>query len=132
MPILPPELLDLVYHYVELLNEFTNLPNPRSVRKLVQKSDARVLGLLGSVMRLPGSRDGVRFRLQLEDFQFYFRLSAGTRNFLRDQLQWMGVREPNTARLVWLFLMRGLVHNRQFRPMFTNSLYVRLSAFLAP
>ena len=129
MAVLPPDLLAVVYHYVELLDEFTDLPNIRSVRKLVQKSDARVLGLLGSVMRLPGSSHGVRFRLQLEDFQFYFRLSAGTRLFLREQLQWMGVREPNTARMLWLFLMRGLVHT-QFRYLFTNSLYVRLSAFL--
>jgi len=130
MAILPPVLLDLVYHYVDLLNACSDLPKLKSVRKLVHKSDQRVLGLLGSVMRLPGSGDGVRFRLVMEDFEFYFRLSAGTRLFLREQLRWMGVREPHTARVIWLMLMKGLVHNPRFGRLFTNSLYVRLSAFL--
>ena len=131
MSILPDELLELVFHYLDLLNECSDLPKMKSVRKLVQKSDSRVLGLLGSVMRLPGSSDGVRFRLVMEDFEFYFRLSTATRMFLREQLQWMGCREPYTARLIWLMLMKGLVHHPKFRPVFTGSLFVRLSAFLA-
>ena len=129
--ILPPELLDVVFHYLDLLNECSDLPNRKSVIKLVQKSDRRVLGLLGSVMRLPGSGGGVRFRLVMEDFEFYFQLSPATRAFLREQMQWMGVREPYTAKVIWLMLMKGLVHHPRFRSLFTNSLYVRLSSHLA-
>ncbi len=127
---LPLEVEQLIYEYLECINDYLDLPSKRSIRRLVFKSNEYVLHSLGFVLDLP-TEDFIRMRYRImidHNFTFYFHLSPLQRIRLIHMIERGMVIDKSTSFLIWIFIMRKprLLDHPDFRDMFANSLIVVL------
>ena len=133
---LPREIVNLIDQYVDELNEFTDLPDTKKVRKLIRRTNGVVLTLLGEALGLNAVYlTNLRYKLRLnDDFTFYFTLGDPQRVFLIGQLQHAIATNPFVSAMIWIFIVRkpALVTYPEYRQMFANSLYCKLMCYLNP
>jgi len=133
---LPVDILSLIYSMVDSMNEYSDLPKKRAIAKLVDKTNDFVLNCLGEVlaMTLP-EVDMMRFRIQTNsDFIFYFRFSLPQRTRMINLLREAISQNIHVARLIWLFIMNDPPLSRypEYKQIFTDGLFCRLTCFLVP
>ena len=126
---LPKVVLELIDLYVDSMNEFSNLPSLKSVRRIVKLTDQYVLDLLGNVL---GPFGGIRFRLIYDNFTFFFQLNSTQRTRLIRKLQLSMAMNIHVSRLIWLMVVRKpiLVEYPEFQKLFSACLYCRLMSYL--
>ena len=126
---LPTVITDLIFAYLEAMNEYTDLPPLNSVKRLVKRSDSFVMNTLGFVLGMPvPDLIRLRYRVLLDnDFVFYFRLSFTQRNRLIHLLKNGIVGHRATACLVWIMLMGpNLLRHQEYKDIFMRSLLIKL------
>ena len=121
---------------VDSMNEYSDLPQLQAVHRLVEKTNDYVLSCLGSILGMPGPDvESVRFRLQTNaDFIFYFRFNLLQRTRMVHMLRESISRNIHVARLTWVMFLNAPPLNNypEFRKLFTDSLFCRLTCFLMP
>ena len=133
---LPSDIIDLIYQMVDSMNEFTDLPSLRAVKKIVNKTDDFVLSCLGIVLNMQTpALNMMRFQIRTNsDFIFYFRFSSLQRARMITLLQEAISQDRDVSRLIWLFVIRtpALSGYDEYKRLFTNGLYCRIMCFLMP
>lgn len=105
---LPKVILDLIDDYVAAMDEGSDLPSLRAVRKLIKRSNLFVMNTLTFVLQMPRAlilRN--RYWIELDrNFMFYFQLSPMQRIRLLHLLKNSVATDVHCANLIWLFIVR--------------------------
>ena len=125
---IPKEIEELIFAYLDAINEGTSLPSIESVQKLISRSDVFTMNTLGFVMGI-ATNELLRIRCRVmlnRDFVFYFNLSPMQRQrFIRNLKEGI-VNNSATASLVWLFLLGPKLNKYpEYYSLFTASLLVK-------
>jgi len=117
---LPKVILDLIDDYVAAMDEGSDLPSLRAVRKLIKRSNLFVMNTLTFVLQMPRAlilRN--RYWIELDrNFMFYFQLSPMQRIRLLHLLKNSVATDVHCANLIWLFIVRDpplRLHPEYFR-----------------
>jgi len=123
---LPKVCEDLIFEYLEQLNNFTDLPSKKAVARLISYSNSHVLDCLGNVLRMTQSEVAhLHYRLVIErDFFFHFNLGLAGRAKLLFVLNRAIFNNFHCSSLVWMFVRRkpSLLEYRDYAKMFWESL----------
>ena len=127
---LPTCVINLILSYMNAMNEFTDLPQKLSIFRLVQESDMFVLNTVDKVSRtLAGHVHRDYYCLKIRGhMQYYFVLSPVQKIKLYHLLQRAMYEHSATARMLWVFLDRGLYKQDDYAVMFEKSLLVMMFA----
>ena len=133
---LPTDILALIYHMLDSMNEYSDLPPRRAIKRLVEHTNDFVLTCLGEVLGMQTPDVHVmRFRLQTNaDFIFYFRFSIQQRTRMIALLREAISQNTYVSRLIWIYVVRKppLTKYPEYKRLFTNGLFCRLVCFLVP
>jgi len=104
-----PECVEtLIFAYLDSINAYSDLPSLEAVQKLIKRTNAWVMNILGYVlgMRLD-DLIRMRYRILLDhDFVFYFRLGALQRLRLIRLLKRGTATNVHVANLIWIFCIK--------------------------
>ena len=105
----PSDILALIYEMLDSMNEYSDLPPRRAVRRLVDKTNDFVLNCLGEVLGMQTPDVQVmRFSLQTNaDFIFYFRFSLQQRTRMIALLREAISQNTYVSRLIWIYISCG-------------------------
>ena len=125
---LPLDVEDLIYHYLDLLNAFTDLPKKKHLKKLIARSDQFCMNCLAFVLNQQATQFRFRYRVCLNNIFFYFRLDAIQRIHLKQLLQRGSVTNFACCTLVWIFVLRqpNLCDYASYRKLFLRSVLCQL------
>ena len=128
---LPNDIISIIDSYVDAMNEWSNLPSMKAVKRLIKRSDDHVLELLGFTLGMPYIH-GPRFRLIFDNFTFFFQLHPLQRIWLKRKLKLAISQNKYISRLIWIMVVKhpALVNYSDFQRLFSNSLYCRLMSYL--
>ena len=133
---LPTDILALIYQMLDSMNEYSDLPPRRAIKRLVEHTNDFVLTCLGEVLGMQTPDVHVmRFRLQTNaDFIFYFRFSIQQRTRMIALLREAISQNTYVSRLIWIYVVRKppLTKYPEYKRLFTNGLFCRLVCFLVP
>lgn len=125
----PKEIEDLIFEYMDSMNQYSNLPELSAIKRLVKQCDLCVLDILGNVLSVPIQENRNAYRLVLDrHFSFHFRLGIVGRSRLLHLLHVAATTNPACARLVWLFIKHpvDLSIYPEYASLFFNSLFCRI------
>ena len=73
---LPLVIKEIIFEYLDSIEEYSNLPKIRAIKRLIQKSDLHVLDTLGIVLQLTTHEiNMLHYRLVIEE-QYFFILDS--------------------------------------------------------
>ena len=131
---LPKVILDIIDSYVQEMNDYTDLPTPRAVRRLMDHCDRFVIQQLGGVLGMPSSEvNRLRFRLEMRgEFVFYFHMSVTQRLHMLDILQRAVETDRHISCMTWIYLEKEpkLIYSPLYRGIFRDGLFCRLMEYL--
>ena len=131
---LPKVILDIIDSYVQEMNDYTDLPTPRAVRRLMDHCDRFVIQQLGGVLGMPSSEvNRLRFRLEMRgEFVFYFHMSVTQRLHMLDILQRAVETDRHISCMTWIYLEKEpkLIYSPLYREIFRDGLFCRLMEYL--
>ena len=127
---LPGDIQNIIFEYVDSMNAFTDLPKKSAILKLIAKSDMHVLDTLGIVLQLTTHEMNLmNYRLVIEEqFYFHFRLGVLGRARLFACLNRSVYKNSACSRLVWLFIKRtpSLMKYPSYARLFHKSLLCKI------
>ena len=131
---LPDVILEIIDSYVDSMNQYSNLPSLKSVRKLMDRCDHHVLQLLGKVLGMPTDEVmRLRFRLEMQgEFIFYFHMSSSQRDLMINMLERSVHVNKNMSFLTWIFLQKKpiLIEIPCYKKLFRDGLFCRLMEYM--
>ena len=126
-----PECVEtLIFAYLDSMNAYSDLPSLQAVKKLIKRTNAWVMNILGYVLGMRMD-DLVRMRYRIlldHDFVFYFRLGPLQRLRLIRLLERGCATNVHVANLIWIFCVRTppLRMNPEYNALFRSCLLCRV------